>query len=51
LIGAYTAFRLCRYFGNRPQFRLDLQNQYDLAIAERERGTEIEKRVRPTDTA
>ena len=28
-IGAATAFRLGRYFGNRPQFWLDLQSQYD----------------------
>ena len=32
-ITADTAFRLGRYFGNRPQFWLDLQSQYDLAVA------------------
>lgn len=46
-ISADTAFRLGRYFGNRPQFWLDLQNQYDLAVVERERGAE--RRVRPAD--
>src|ERR1700694_4874578 len=32
-ITADTAVRLGRYFGNRPQFWLDLQSQYDLAVA------------------
>lgn len=50
-ISADTAVRLGRYFGNRPQFWLDLQSQYDIALVERERGTEIEKRVRPADAA
>ena len=50
-ITADTAVRLGRYFGNRPQFWLDLQSQYDLAIVERERGAEIAKRVRPADAA
>jgi addiction module HigA family antidote len=31
-ISADTAFRLGRYFGNCPQFWLDLQSQYDLAV-------------------
>jgi hypothetical protein len=35
-ISADTTSRLGRYFGNRPQFWLDLQSQYDLAVAERE---------------
>jgi addiction module HigA family antidote len=48
-ITADTAIRLGRYFGNRPQFWLDLQSQYDLALVERDRGTETKKRVRPTD--
>lgn len=50
-ISADTAFRLGRYFGNRPQFWLDLQSQYDLAIVEREHGAEIERRVRPANAA
>ena len=33
------------------EFRVDLQRQYDLAVVERERGPEIEKRVRPGDAA
>jgi len=46
-----TAVRPGRYFGNRPQFWLDLQVQYDLALVERDRGAEVVKRVRPTDAA
>src|SRR4249920_1575309 len=44
-ISADTAVRLGRYFGNRPQFWLDLQSQYDIALIEREKGQEIAKRV------
>src|SRR5438477_2824304 len=43
-ITADTAVRLGRYFGNRPQFWLDLQSQFDIALVERERGAEIEQR-------
>ncbi len=44
-ITADTAVRLGCYFGNNPQFWLDLQSQYDIAVVERERGAEIAKRV------
>jgi antitoxin HigA-1 len=50
-ITADTAVRLGRYFGNSPQFWLDLQSQYDIAVVEREKGGEIAKRVRPADAA
>jgi addiction module HigA family antidote len=50
-ITADTAVRLGRYFGNRAQFWLDLQSQYDIALIERERGPEIARRVRPADAA
>jgi addiction module HigA family antidote len=50
-ITADTALRLGRYFGNSPQFWLDLQSQYDIAVIERERGPEIARRVRPADAA
>jgi addiction module HigA family antidote len=46
-ITADTALRLGRYFGNGGQFWLDLQSQHDIALVERERGKEIESRVRP----
>jgi addiction module HigA family antidote len=48
-ITADTAVRLGRYFGNSAQFWLDLQGQYDIAVVEREKGSEIAKRVRPAD--
>lgn len=50
-ITADTAVRLGHYFRNRAQFWLDLQSQYDIAVVEREKGTEIAKRVRPADAA
>ena len=50
-ITADTAVRLGRYFGNRAQFWLDLQSQYDIAVIERECGAEIARRVRPADAA
>jgi addiction module HigA family antidote len=50
-ITADTAVRLGRYFGNRAQFWLDLQSQYEIAVIEREHGAEIARRVRPADAA
>jgi addiction module HigA family antidote len=50
-ITADTAVRLGRYFGNRAQFWLDLQSQYEIALVERVRGAEIAARVRPADAA
>ena len=50
-ITADTAVRLGRFFGNRAQFWLDLQSQYDIAIVERERGAEIARSVRPAAAA
>jgi antitoxin HigA-1 len=50
-ITADTAVRLGRYFGNRAQFWLDLQSQYDIAMVEQERGADIARRVRPADAA
>jgi antitoxin HigA-1 len=50
-ITADTAVRLGRYFGNRAQFWLDLQSQYDIALIEREHGKDIARRVRPADAA
>jgi addiction module HigA family antidote len=45
-ITADTAVRLGLYFGNRPQFWLGLQSQYEIARVERERGTAIVRQVR-----
>ena len=35
-IGAELALRLSRYFGNSPEFWLNLQRAYDLAVAVRQ---------------
>jgi len=48
-ITADTAVRLGRYFGNNPQFWLDLQSQYDIAVIERDKGAGIARQVRPAD--
>ena len=50
-ITADTALRLGRYFSMAPQFWLDLQSQYDIALLERERGREIARRLRPANAA
>jgi len=47
-ISAETALRLGRYFGNGGQFWMNLQAQYDLAMAEREFGARIAKEVDAT---
>lgn len=44
-ISADTALRLGKYFGVSPQTWLGLQTEYDLRVAQREIGEEIEKRV------
>ena len=50
-ITADTAIRLGLYFGNSPAFWTGLQSQYDIARVQRDRGTEIVRRVRPADAA
>ncbi len=40
-----TALRLARYFGNTPQFWMNLQTSYDLKCAEREIGQKVAKEV------
>ena len=46
-ITADTALRLARYFGTTPQFWMNLQTNFDLELAEDERGAEIAGRIRP----
>ena len=41
-----TAIRIGCFFGNSPQFWLNLQTQYDLAATELKRGIEIRAQVR-----
>ncbi|MFZ5834694.1 MAG: HigA family addiction module antitoxin [Pseudomonadota bacterium] len=50
-ITADTAVRLGRYFGNSPQFWVNLQSQYDIAVVEQDRGEMIAQRVKPADAA
>ena len=44
-ITAETALRLARYFGNEPEFWLNLQVQYDLTQLRETKGAQIEKEV------
>jgi addiction module HigA family antidote len=44
-ISADTAVRLALYFGNSPEFWLNLQSSYDLSI-EKDRLPEIRRQVR-----
>ncbi len=46
-ITADTALRLARYFGTTAQYWLNLQNRYDLELAEEGSGKNIEKEVEP----
>ena len=42
-----TALRLQRYFGVKAQFWMNLQIEFDLRIARRKIGTDIEQRIIP----
>ncbi|MDP6786608.1 MAG: HigA family addiction module antitoxin [Rhodospirillales bacterium] len=44
-ISAETALRLGRYFGNDALFWINLQAQYNLAVAERDVGKQIAREV------
>ncbi len=44
-ITADTALRLAKYLGTSSELWLGLQNEYDLRVAKRTIGPEIEKRV------
>ena len=46
-ITAETALRLGRWLTMSPEFWLNLQKQYELRLAEGERGQEIRERVVP----
>lgn len=45
-----TALRLSRWIGSTPQYWLNLQQQYDLRVAEQEHWPEIERTVTPDTT-
>jgi addiction module HigA family antidote len=44
-ISAETALRLGRYFGNDPRFWINLQGQYELALAMRDVGARVAREV------
>ncbi len=46
-ISADTALRLSRYFGTSPKFWMNLQQSYDLKVAQAKNGPEIERFVQP----
>jgi antitoxin HigA-1 len=46
-VSADTALRLARYFGTSAEFWMNLQQTYELRLAEQEAGREIAARVRP----
>ncbi len=48
-ITADTALRLSRYFGTTPQFWLNLQQVFELRLAELESGNDIREHIRPRD--
>ncbi len=50
-VTADTALRLARYFGNSPDFWMNLQGAYDLRSAERDASAKIEREVSPREAA
>lgn len=44
-----TALRLARYFGTSPEFWMNLQTHYELALAERDTKHAIEREVMPRE--
>ena len=50
-VTADTALRLARYFGNSPEFWLNLQQLYDLTLARQKSLKHIEMEVRPATAA
>jgi addiction module HigA family antidote len=46
-ITADTALRLAQFFGNSPQFWMNLQMHYDLEVAKRNAGRQIERAIQP----
>ena len=46
-VTAETALRLARYFGTSVGFWVNLQSQYDVALATRKHGAAVTRDVRP----
>ncbi len=49
-ITADTALRLARYFGTTPQLWLNLQNAFELRVAETTSAKDVAERVQPRET-
>lgn len=50
-VTADTALRLSRYLGTTPQVWLNLQQAFELRVAELESGKDIAKRIKPRNAA
>ena len=50
-ITAETALRLSRYFGNSPQFWLNMQAHYDLEVARDKFEAALRKEIQPRAAA
>ena len=50
-ITADTALRLGLYFGNSPEFWMNLQSRYDLKMAKRRLSPEEARRIKARDVA
>ena len=46
-VTAEAALRFARFFGNSPQFWLNLQDEYDLRMADRRIGRQITREITP----
>lgn len=50
-ISADTAIRLATWLGTSPQYWMNLQRDYEISLAEKERGDEIRKSIVPLHQA
>ena len=50
-LNADAALRLSRYFGNTPEFWINLQTTYDLRVTIHSSASRIEREVRPRRAA
>lgn len=48
-VSADTALRLARHFGTTPEFWLNLQSHYELAVTRSDHGAQIATEVQPRD--
>ena len=49
-VTADTALRLARYFGTTPQLWLNLQNAFELRVAETTSAKDVAEQVQPRET-